>query len=275
MDSDHILKLYEEVKDDLKFISSSNVRAKIIISLNTGTTKLKDLKEELNRDASTILHAMRQLEDQNLIFKRDNEYVISQKGVIIGFKLTDMVKTLHTAKMNENLWLNHQIDDIPPHLLLRMGDLNLSNLVESELTDIFKPLDNFSQILMDSDRIRGLSPIFNPDFVETFKLMVESGKEVELILTPQIIKKMTGVMDPATLMQLGELISQEKLKLWTVNQDVKLAFTVTDKFLSLGLFKDNNEYDTTKDLVSDNPDAVTWGNSLFEYYRDEAHRFKF
>ncbi|OPY27279.1 MAG: hypothetical protein A4E27_00575 [Methanobacterium sp. PtaU1.Bin242] len=105
--------------------------------------------------------------------------------------------------------------------------------------------------------------------------MVESGKEVELILTPQIIKKMTGVMDPATLMQLGELISREKLKLWTVNQNVKLAFTVTDKFLSLGLFKDNNEYDTTKDLVSDNPDAVAWGNSLFEYYRDEAHRFKF
>ena len=93
-------------------------------------------------------------------------------------------------------------------------------------------------------------------------------------MTPQIIKEMMGIMDPASLMELGELVSREKLKIWTMDQDIKVAFTVTDKFISLGLFTTSGEYDTTKDLVSDHPDAVEWGNNLFEYYRDKAHKFR-
>jgi len=275
MDSNEMLKLYDEVKDDLKFISSSGVRAKILINLTSGNTKLKDLKDDLDMESSTILHAMKRLEERDIIFKQDDNYFLSPAGTIFGLKLLDVMKTISTIKKNKNLWLNHEIGDIPEHLILRMGDLNESILIESELADIFKPLENYSQILMESEKIRGLSPIFNPDFIETFKLLLDSGKEVELILTPQIITEMMGIMDPASLMELGQLVSREELKLWTVDQNFKVAFTVTDKFISLGLFSTSGEYDNTKDLVSDHPDAVKWGNSLFEYYRDQAKKFRF
>lgn len=273
MISKEILKLYEDVKDHLKFISSSSVRGKIMICLNEGAVELTDLKENLDLDSSTILHAMSKLEERNLILKEGNTYVLSQKGYIIVLKFIDMIKTLVTVQRNEKLWLNHEINDIPPEMILRMGELSTSKLVESELTNVFKPLETFSQILMDSERIRGLSPIFNPDFIETFKLMVQIGKDVELIFTPQIIKEMMDVLDPASMMELLELIKKDKIKIWTMEHDVKIAFTVTDKFVSIGLFSSKGDYDTTKDLISDNPDAVTWGNNLFDYYRRRSRRF--
>lgn len=100
MDSNYNLKVYEEVKDDLKFISSSRVRTKIIISLTEGTTKLKDLKEDLAVDSSTILHAMKKLEDKKLIYKKGDEYFISQTGMVIGLKLIDLIEMLYRVKTN-------------------------------------------------------------------------------------------------------------------------------------------------------------------------------
>lgn len=273
MSSKDILKLYDEVKDNLKFISSSSVRTRIMISLTMGITKLKDLKEGMNVDSSTILHAMKTLEDQNLIIKTGDEYFISQTGKIIGLKLIDTIKMLFTVKRSEKLWLNHEIEDIPADLLLKIGELNVSTLIESEPTDIFKPHENyFSRILINSNKIRGLSPIFNQDFIEPFKLMMEEGKEIELILTPQVINETMNVLDPDSMLHLADLISQDKFKIWTI-EDVKVAFTVTDKFISLGLYSKSGEYDNTRDLVSDHPDAIEWGNILFEYYRDKADRF--
>ena len=109
------LKLYEEVKDDLKFISSSAVRTKIIISLTEGTTKLKDLKKELVADSSTILHAMKKLEEKNLVYKKRDEYFISQTGIVIGLKLIDMIKMLSIFKNDEDIILDN---NLPQDLLL-------------------------------------------------------------------------------------------------------------------------------------------------------------
>jgi predicted transcriptional regulator len=275
MNSKNLIKLYDEVKDDLKFISSSRVRAKIIISLTSGTKELKDLKDDLSMDTSNILHAIKDLEKQDLIYKQEDIYNLSPTGIILGLKLVDIIKTISTVQKNKKLWLNHEISDIPEHMILRIGELYDSTLVESELTDIFKPLENYSQILADSKNIKGISPIFNPDFISEFKLLVKDGKEIELILTPQIIKEIMSFMDPASMMELGELLSQEKIKIWTTDHNIKVAFTVTDKFISLGLFSTNGEYDTTKDLISDHSDAVTWGNNLFEFYRRKSNLLKF
>jgi predicted transcriptional regulator len=275
MSSKNLIKIYDEVKDDLKFISSSGVRAKIIISLTSGTKELNDLKEELTMDTSNILHAIRDLEKKDIIFKQKNNYILSPTGIIIGLKLVDIIKTISAVQKNKKIWLNHEISGIPEHMILRMGELYNSNLVESELTDILKPRENYSQILMDSKNIKGISPIFYPNYINEFKLLIKNGKDVELILTSNIIKKIMNFIDPASIMELRELLSQEKLKIWTTDDNIKVAFTVTDKSISLGLFSTNGEYDTTKDLVSDHPDAVTWGNNLFEFYREKSNILKF
>lgn len=274
MSSKNLIKMYDEVKNDLKFISSSGVRAKIIISLTSGNKELNDLKEDLTMDTSNILHAIRDLEKQDLIFKQKNNYILSPTGIIVGLKLVDFIKTISAVQKNKKIWLNHEISGIPEHMILRMGELYDSNLVESEHTNILKPRENYSQILMDSRNIKGISPIFYPNYIDEFKLLIKNDKEVELILTNNIIKKIMNFINPASIIELKELLSQKKLIIWTTDDNIKVAFTVTDKFICLGLFTTSGEYDTTKDLVSDHPDAVTWGNSLFEFYREKSNLLK-
>jgi predicted transcriptional regulator len=59
---------------------------------------------------------------------------------------------------------------------------------------------------------------------------------------------------------------KQNLKLRVIEQNPKIAFTVTDYFLSVGLFRYDGMYDMANDLLSYNEEALDWGNKLFDYY---------
>jgi predicted transcriptional regulator len=273
MNVKNILEIYEVVSDDLKFLLTSGVRTKVIISLIGGPRNLGDLKKELNLDAASISHALKNLAERQFVVKMDNAYNLSQKGKIICIKLVDGIRTVYVVQGKEKLWLNHDIEYIPKALLSNLGDLSDSILVESEPTDLFKPFENYNNILLESDDIKGLSPIFRLDLVESIQKRVENGADVELIFTSDVLTKLLSTVDPECLPDLENYISRDNLKIWQIDNEVKIAFTVTDKFLSLGLFSSTGEYDSTKDLVSDDPDALAWGNRLFDYYKAKSKLF--
>jgi predicted transcriptional regulator len=185
------------------------------------------------------------------------------------------VKTTAVISRFQRLWLKHDLSGIPPELIKEIGDLYKSTLIESESGELFKPHQTYQKILLESKYVKGVSPIFCLDYVDIFQNMaIENDTDIELILTNDIFKKTMEGIDSKTLKYLQDFMSRDKVKLWVINDEVKTAFTVTDKYLSLGLFQENGNYDNTKDLVSDDHDAVTWGNRLFEYYRNKAEKLE-
>lgn len=273
MNTETIIKFYESIKDDLKFHSISSVRVKIMISLNEEPMKTKDLRKLIGIQSSTIIHGIKELEKQNLVSRKGDYYYLSETGKIMALKLIDIIRTLITLKNFEKLWLNHEIDSIPQYLLKDIGYLSNLELVESEKIDIFRPHGAYMQVILGSKKIRGVSPIFYPDYVNNFKNMIENGISVELILTSTILRKTIGSIDPNDLAYLTKVLSEETLKIWEIEEEVKVAFTITDKFTVLGLFFLNGSYDSTKLLIGDHDDAIIWSNRLFEYYRGKANKF--
>ncbi len=274
MNSKELLELYDDVKNDLKFLSSSSIRIKILISLSEEKLGLGELKEVLGLESSTILHGMRKLEDNKLIFKEGSKYCLSQTGKIIGLKLIETIKTLSVTKKNEKIWLNHEIESVPYDLLMKMGDLYSSKLVVSEPTDVLKPFKAFDQVLNESQVIKSVSSIFDPNYIGIFKkVLLKNGAEVEIILTEQVLKKMMDNLDLKCLIILRKLMKNDKFKVWKIEDDLKVIFTVTDKFMYLGLFSTTGEYDSTKYLISEHPDSLAWGETLFDYYRERAEIF--
>jgi predicted transcriptional regulator len=267
-----ILKYYEEVKDDLKFQNTSSVRIKIMINLMDGSKKTKDLRKSTGIQSSTILHGIIELEKQKLVSRKGDNYYLSELGQIVILKIVDMIKTSVSLKKFRKLWLNHEIESIPQHLLMKIGDLNNSELIESENEDMFKTHGIHAQIILNATKIRGVSPIFYPDYVETFNSVLDKDINVELILTEEVLKKTIESHDAENLKNIKRLISQKKLKLWKIQEDVKVAFTVTDKSITLGLFSKKGTYNSAQILVSDHEDSIKWCNNLFVYYLKKAQK---
>ncbi len=60
------------------------------------------------------------------------------------------------------------------------------------------------------------------------------------------------------------LAGYTNFSIWVTSDKLRIGLTVTDKFLSLGLYKkDTNLYDSSSDLFSNDPLAVEWGENLF------------
>lgn len=269
-----ILNFYDEVEDDLKSQNTSSVRVKIMIGLSEGPKKTSELSKLTGINSSQILHGTNELEKQDMILKEGNIFFLSEIGRIMTLKLIDMVKVSVALKKFRKLWLNHEIDDIPQDLLREIGNLSNSQLVESNNIDVFKTHGIHIDILLESKEIKGVSPIFYPSYIETFKTIANKGVNAELILTDSVLKKTIESLSSNDLNDLKILLHKNKLKIWELKKKVKVAFTVTDKFMMLGLFSIEDMYDSSKLLISDYEDAITWGNKLFEHFQKQANEFK-
>ncbi|MGB9978487.1 helix-turn-helix transcriptional regulator [Methanobacterium sp.] len=264
------LNRYEDIKGDIKFVTTSSVRTKIILSLNKGNKDLNTLKDELDLESSAALHALKKLESQNMIVKKENEYSLSSVGRLYAVKSSNLFKSFYTIKKYEKIWLNHGIDGIPRNLLKEIKCLNNSFLVESTPTDIIKPHSHYAELVTKAHEIKSISPIFYYPYIDLYKNALKRNANVKLILTPLILAKLT---ETAGVEILNEILSSKKFKLYKTNEDTKIVLTVTENFLSLGLFSTEGLYDATITLISYDADAIEWGNKLFNYYLDKAREF--
>ncbi len=270
MNMKDILTCYEDVKEDLKFQGISSVRIKIMVYLYDGPQKTKDLRELTGIPSSTLLHGINELEKQKLISRKGDDFFLSEVGFISTLKLADTIKTRRLLKNTKKLWLNHNIEAIPQNLLMKIGDLSSSDLIENEPDDLFKTHRTHIQILSNSKEIKCVLPVFYPEYTETFAEILE--KNVDVILTRETLSKTINSLSTEDLSEFKRLLSQNKLKLWETKEDVKIAFTVTDNSMALRLFSADGIYDPNLVLVSNHDDAVMWGNKLFDHHLKKSRK---
>jgi len=165
--------------------------------------------------------------------------------------------------------VKHDTTTIPEHLLLRIGALKGASLIKTGTSELGKVHETFINVLLNSKKILGISPIFHKDFVDVFGHLLNQGCTAELILTPEVLNKTLGSAD-AQLFQ--KYLIEEKLKIFVKESNLKVALTVSDRIFSLGLFDLNGEYDYTEDLISKNPEAIVWGEELFRQTMEGSKR---
>ncbi len=124
----------------------------------------------------------------------------------------------------------------------------------------------WKSMILGSQELYGLSPIFHPEFVEIVVMFLEKGGKIGMVLTNEILKM---VKQNINFDSLAPYFSSGSLALYRC-EDMKVALTVTDTFVSVGLFMIDGVYDSSADLVSSSPDAIRWGRDLFEYYKEIA-----
>ncbi|MDD1775629.1 MAG: DUF1724 domain-containing protein [Methanobacterium sp.] len=261
---------YDEVKDDLKFLIKSDVRVKILISLSEGEKNIAQLKQELGFSSSTILHGMYQLEAKDIIVRNSGIYALSKTGEIYQDKLLDMVKSIYALKNCGSIFLNHDIECIPPELLKDLGSLEDSRLVNSITTDILRPHNILIQYLSQSINIKHISSVL---YTPTIKLIFSNLdlNRAHLLLTREILEE---VVDEINYSTIKKYITQGNLKIGIINDKTRISFNMGDNFMSLGLYYQNGDYDLNNLIMSENRKALDWGNRLFKYHQELSKDFE-
>ena len=262
-------------QNTLRLAACSNLRSEIMASLKEGKKPLSELRDELEVSSTTAIHALRELEKGNLVFQdADRAYALTTIGEVVALKLVDFVNATEILKKHETFWLEHDLSDIPPSMLAKIGDLNNSILLTDTPTEIFKSHTTLTQVLEDANAVKGIYPIFNLEYLAIIEELVNRKRiDVELIVTNEVLSSIEGVVE--TEEAFKNILRAPNFTLFAMNvdDDIKIALTLTDTVFYLGLFAGNGNglYDPNRALISEDKKALAWGRELHEYYRKKSN----
>ncbi len=254
----------------LSTITYSKKRESLLIFLRDGPKTLEEIRTSLNVTSSGMIPQIRKLEEQNLVRQESKKYTLTDTGMVIADVFCSFIKTIDVIEKYEDFWANHDIKAIPPPLLGRIGELGNCRIIQHKMENIYEPHKEFLENILRSKKVRGVSPIVHPIYPDFFLKMTEKGSDVSLILTRNAFRKIEK--EYANILARG--LSFEGGSLYVSDEDIRLAFVATDVFFSISLFFKNGGFDPAKDLICFEKSAISWGEELFDYYKEGCEVIK-
>jgi predicted transcriptional regulator len=262
------LKIYERHKKIIHSIYSSRLKIQILLTLLHNKASLSRLREITGSTSQALIPKIRNLEKQGLMEAVNYEYCLTPLGRVVAMNVEGFVQLLGGINQHHTFFTHHELGDLPVTFLSRIGDLYNSEPKQDTTTDMFYVYSHYLEILKDAAYIHGVSSVASPGLAQFIAEKVVTGIPVELVVNNEVIELLTK--EPyATNMQ--GLVAYPNFYVWVTNENLRVGLTVTDKYLSMGLFKkDTNLYDSSSDLFSNDPRAVKWGENLFQYYKERS-----
>jgi predicted transcriptional regulator len=262
------IKIYEKHQKLIHSLYNSRLKIQILLTLLHHTASLSRLRDVTGSTSQALIPKIRSLESQGLIEAANYEYRLTPLGGVVAMNVEGFVQLIGGIDQHHTFFTGHDLSDLPENFLLSIGDLYNAEPKQDTTTDMFYVYSHYLEILKDAEYIHGISSVASPGLAQFIAEKVVAGIPVELVVNHEVVELLTTEPYASNMMGLAEypnfsvLITGEKLR---------VGLTVTDKYLSLGLFKkDTNIYDSSSDLFSSDPRAVEWGENLFRYYKDRS-----
>jgi predicted transcriptional regulator len=264
------IKIYEKHQKLIHSIYSSRLKIQILLTLLHNTASLSRLREVTGSASQAVIPKIRSLERQGLIRAVNYEYHLTPLGQVVASNVESFVKLVGSIDQHHTFFTDHDLSDLPGDFLRRIGDLYNSEPKQDTTTDMFYVYSHYLEILKDAAYIHGISSVASPGLARFIAEKVVTGIPVELVVNHEVVELLTK--EPYAS-NMRELAGFSNFSVWVTGENLRVGLTVTDKYLSLGLFKkDTNLYDSSADLFSSDPRAVEWGEDLFRYYKERSKR---
>ncbi len=262
------IKIYEKHQKLIHSLYNSRLKIQILLTLLDHTASLSRLRDVTGSTSQALIPKIRSLENQGLIEAANYEYRLTPLGGVVAQNVEGFVRLMGGIDQHHTFFADHDLSDLPEAFLLRIGDLYNAEPKQDTTTDMFYVYSHYLEILKDAEYIHGISSVASPGLAQFIAEKVMTGIPVELVVNHEVVVLLT--IEPYATNMKG-LAAYPNFSVWVTGQKLRVGLTVTDKYLSLGLFKkDTNLYDSSSDLFSSDPGAVIWGENLFRFYKERS-----
>ncbi|MBN2518507.1 MAG: winged helix-turn-helix domain-containing protein [Candidatus Altiarchaeota archaeon] len=272
MAASEFLKNYELVESTIKKLYDSKLRLAILDALKEKPMRLADLRNAVNANAPNTSSKAKELEDMGLVERMEGDYQLTPYGRAIVQRMSESLQFYATYEKFKEFWETHDTSGIPDFLWARLGDLEDSRLVTVDEGDMTAIHNTFMELLKSVQKsFCGVSPAYHKEWWAMLVSLAKKGVDTHIIVTSEIIRM---CIKNAGGNQIKELDSCSNAHFGLCQENLKVAFTVCESFLAMGLNDKGGRYTMDMDLQSTSPRAIQWGLDLFEYYRKQAKPVK-
>ncbi len=253
----------------LSILTFSDKRKDILFLLQDSPRTLSDIKDYFDVKSPEILPRLKEMEAANLIIRQEGMYHLTSLGKVSAIYYKPFLDTLSAIEINEDFWKDHDLSVIPEVLLNRIQELKECRVIRDEHEHIYDTHKAFLENVLSSTRFVGFSSIFLPSHPSMLLELAHRNIPISIIVTPNVFFKIKSEYST----EIEEFLKFNHTS-FHVYDNAKIAFVVTDRFLSLSLFFKNGTYDPRNDLIGFDLPSIKWGEDLFKYYKENSIEIK-
>ena len=253
--SEKYLERYNAVSDDVKHITNSVIRLKILAILYEGPKNITELTSESGLVYSSVSGNLHDLELEGYIYKESGSYFLTNSMKCLTEDILELGMLMEIINNFFNILDRHIIDKIPNDSVMELYLLGKATLIESDEINVYKTLNYIVNALKNAEMVRCILPVYYENFNKELNILVDNKKFVEAMVSEKI---------------LPIFEEKSKIKRLTVfNRENNFLLIVTDKMMVLGLFSNDGYFDQNRILTSKNEDSLKWANNLYENFKKE------
>lgn len=254
---------FAELSSEVKFLSNSKSRLKILNCLFKKDRSLKELQEKTNLNYSSISGILLQLEKKEYIKKIGSNYVLTSLGKMKMHYLFSCNQTLNFIDELNDFFTTHNVKP----LISSFKDLNIFHrfdMVQSSISDIYRAVNIFETYSKGSSSVNVILPFLYSGIDSIFDNWFEKEVGVNLILNKEVYN---ALFDKIDKWQIKDKLRNKFFNISILDKPLDMSLVVSDKGVALGLFKIDGTFDFNYTLISSNKTAKIWANLLFEEYQ--------
>ncbi|PWB56755.1 MAG: ArsR family transcriptional regulator [Candidatus Methanoperedenaceae archaeon] len=262
------IPVYGIIEDEIKSIFRSRLETQILLSLGEENKTLLQLREITGSTSQAVIPKIRILESNHLVEEDGYNYRLTLIGKILTSRIEECILTFGVYWKFKDFWTKHHLKGIPKPLLDDLGDLLGSEIIRDTTEDLHHVLSSYFRYLRESRQVFVVSSMTSPELIDAVIERLVQGIPVEVVITRDVFEKLDK--EPY-IEKCSEMMQFSNLKLMVTDEYVRVGTTVTEKFLSFGLYKkDGMLFDLTEEIFGFDNKSLDWGKRFFQYFKDRS-----
>jgi predicted transcriptional regulator len=256
----------------LDLILFSEKRKDFLLLLKEGPKDIEEILERLQVPRTALLPQIKKLKEECLVTHEEGMYRLSTIGEIVVEKMQPLLDILSVFEKYEEFWAGRKLSPIPPHLIKRISELGDYRLIEPDLSHTFDLNSEFVKYLLNSSCTHMFFSYFHPQFPSIFLNLATKGIEISLVLTEAVYLRLVEDFKE----EGKEFLKMENTSLYILEKtgmEIPALIAAANRIMVLGLFNESGRFDRQY-VISFEPQAIKWGEELFDYYRGMSREVK-
>ncbi|KZX12155.1 helix-turn-helix transcriptional regulator [Methanobrevibacter curvatus] len=270
MNVENILEQYNLVSNELKFITNSQLRLEAIKSFYIeDKMTMNEIYTTSGLSYSSTSTNIHQLE--RLGFLKSDKGIYSIKN-LAKMKLEQLIKfsnSLNIINTFSDFLNEHKVDVIDGNYLNKIEDLSDSELVTSNLKDIYKPERTVKKYVETANSLKSIIPFIDCEFLKLINYLLENEISMKLLVPKSISNTFIKSLNRK---EMKKGMDQGKFEIRTIKDEIKIFMTITEEILSLGLYKTDGTYDQNRIIISKDEKGINWGKKIFNSFYNQSDR---
>lgn len=250
-----ILKIYETVSKEVKYLTNSMVRLKILATLYEHELNMKEMNNTTGLSYSSISSNMHDLEVEGYLYRESNKYFLSNSTKLKMGNVLELNGIIKVLDEFFNILDKHLVDMIPEKSITEMDMLEKANVIESDGFDVYRVYKYIADALTTANHVKCILPFYYEEFNDKLNDLSIKNKSIDLIVSDLVFETFKS--------------NSKIVKLASFSGKNNFLLIVTNQMMILGLFKEDGYFDQNRLLTSEDTDSIRWAENLFKNFKNE------